>query len=48
MKDKPRPVYAMSKYLEISDRSIYRYLNTFKAAGLKVYKDKHNKYGIMI
>jgi len=46
MKTKPRPIYAMSKYLNISERSVYRYIDCFKESGLQVYKDKHNKYGI--
>ena len=46
LKHKPRPVQAMVRYLGISERSVYRYINCFKQAGLTVYRDKYLKYGI--
>jgi len=46
MKLKPRNIYTMARYLEISERSVYRYINCFKKAGLTVYRDKYLKYGI--
>jgi predicted DNA-binding transcriptional regulator YafY len=46
MKVKPRNIYTMARYLEISERSVYRYINCFKQAGLVVYRDKYLKYGI--
>jgi predicted DNA-binding transcriptional regulator YafY len=46
MKVKPRNIYTMARYLEISERSVYRYINCFKQAGITVYRDKYLKYGI--
>jgi len=44
LKIKPRPISSMSRYLEISERSIYRYLKMYEQLGYKLNKDKHNKY----
>ena len=44
LKIKARPINAMSRYLEISERSIYRYLKMYEQLGYQVQKDKYNKY----
>jgi hypothetical protein len=46
LKIKPRPINAMSRYLDISERSIYRYLKMYEQLGYKLNKDKYNKYFI--
>ena len=46
LKIKARPINAMSRYLEISERSIYRYLKMYEQLGYQVQKDKYNKYFI--
>ena len=34
----------MARYLDVSDRTVYRYFELFKALGYKVNKDSSNKY----
>jgi predicted DNA-binding transcriptional regulator YafY len=46
LKEKPRHIRTISRYLQISERSVYRYINCFKEVGLNVYRDKNLKYGI--
>jgi len=46
LKIKPRPVSSMSRYLAISERSVYRYLKMYEQLGYQVNKDKYNKYFI--
>jgi predicted DNA-binding transcriptional regulator YafY len=43
---KPRPINAMVRYLQISERSVYRYLKMYKKLGYEVNKDKFSKYSI--
>ena len=46
LQTKPRPIYAMVRYLSISERSVYRYLKMYEQLGYKVNKDKFSKYSI--
>jgi len=46
LKIKSRPINSMSRYLGISERSIYRYLKMFEQLGYQVNKDLNNKYFI--
>tara|TARA_R110000868_G_scaffold99314_2_gene273396 strand:+ start:97 stop:267 length:171 start_codon:yes stop_codon:yes gene_type:complete len=46
MEVKPRGIHTMARYLNISQRSVYRYLHSFKEIGYKVSKNKLNKYKI--
>jgi len=46
LKVKSRPINSMSRYLGISERSIYRYLKMYEQLGYQVNKDKYNKYFI--
>ena len=46
LKIKARPINSMSRYLAISERSIYRYLKMYEQLGYQVQKDKYNKYFI--
>jgi predicted DNA-binding transcriptional regulator YafY len=43
---KPRTVNGMSRYLGISERSVYRYIKLFMKLEMQVKKDKFNKYFI--
>lgn len=43
---KPRTVNGMSRYLGISERSVYRYIKLFMKLDKQVKKDKFNKYFI--
>ena len=40
---KPRPIYSMARYLNISNRSVYRYLKMYQELGYKLEKN-NNKY----
>lgn len=44
MQQKSRHIHTMARYLDVSDRTIYRYFDLFKALGYKVNKDLFNKY----
>ncbi len=46
MKEKPRTVMAMSRYLNISERSVYRYLKMFEKLDYKLKRDIYYKYYI--
>ena len=37
----------MARYLEISERSVYRYLKMFEELGYKLNKDTNNKYKLI-
>lgn len=43
---KPRTVNGISRYLGISERSVYRYIQLFMKLQMQVKKDKFNKYFI--
>lgn len=43
---KPRSVNGMSRYLGISERSIYRYIQLFMKLEMRVKKNQFNKYFI--
>jgi len=44
LKQKPRPVQSMVRYLGISERSVYRYLKMYEQLGYQIIKDNHKKY----
>jgi len=44
MQEKSRHIHTMARYLNVSDRTIYRYFDLFKALGYHVNKNSHNKY----
>lgn len=46
LKLKHRPIISMSRYLQISERSVYRYLKMYKELGYELTKDNNNKYKI--
>ena len=46
LQTKPRPIYAMVRYLQISERSVYRYLTMYKKLGYKVNKHEFGKFSL--
>lgn len=44
MQQKSRHLQTMARYLDVSDRTVYRYFDLFKALGYQVNKDSSNKY----
>jgi len=46
MKEKPRTVMAISRYLNVSERTVYRYFQLFKELDYKVNRDIYFKYYI--
>jgi predicted DNA-binding transcriptional regulator YafY len=44
MQEKSRHLRTMARYLDVSDRTVYRYFDLFKALGYQVNKDKFNKF----
>jgi predicted DNA-binding transcriptional regulator YafY len=46
LKVKSRSVKLMARYLQIGQRSVYRYLKMYEELGYKIIKDKYKKYKI--
>jgi DNA-binding IclR family transcriptional regulator len=46
LKEKPRYVHTIARYLGISERSAYRYLKMYEQLGYQVEKDINKKYFI--
>ena len=46
LKEKPRHIYTMGRYLGISERSVYRYLKMYEQLGYQVEKNENKKYFI--
>lgn len=46
LQDKPRTIQSMTRYLNVSERTVYRYLKAFEAIGFEVNKTVYNKYTI--
>ena len=44
LQDKPRSITTISRYLSVSDRTVYRYLNLYKSVGFQIVRDDFNKY----
>ncbi len=42
--DKPRTIITISRYLDVSERTVYRYFDLFKQLGYTIEKQKFNKY----
>jgi predicted DNA-binding transcriptional regulator YafY len=43
---KHRSIISLSRYLNVSDRTIYRYFKLFQELGFTIEKDEYNKYKI--
>lgn len=46
MQEKPRHIRTIKRYLDISERSVYRYIECFREIGYEVKKDKHFRYSL--
>ena len=46
LKEKPRHINTMSRYLQIGERSVYRYLKMYEQLGCQVERDINKKYFI--
>ena len=46
LQDKPRTIQSMTRYLQVSERTVYRYLKAYESIGFQVNKTKYNKYTI--
>ena len=44
MQNKSRHIQTMARYLNVSERTVYRYFDLFRALGYQINKDSHNKY----
>ena len=44
LQDKYRPIHTIARYLGVSERTVYRYFELFKALGYSVDRDINNKY----
>ena len=46
MQGKTRTIRSIERYLNISNRSVYRYFDCFKQAGYEVIKKDYNRFYI--
>jgi predicted DNA-binding transcriptional regulator YafY len=46
LQNKARCIHTMARYLNVSERTVYRYLILYKSLGYKIIKDKFNKIRI--
>jgi predicted DNA-binding transcriptional regulator YafY len=46
LEDKPRHLRTITRYLNVSDRTTYRYVQCFREIGYEVIKEKHNKISL--
>jgi DNA-binding IclR family transcriptional regulator len=46
LQEKSRHLQTISRYLNVSERTVYRYLKLFRSLGYNIIKDKHNKIRI--
>ncbi len=47
LQEKPRNMYTIERYLNVSNRTVYRYLKLYEAVGYIVKKDKFNKVELL-
>ncbi len=47
LQDKPRYIHTIARYLNVSERTVYRYFDLFKQLGYTVNKN-NNKYKLEI
>lgn len=43
LQNKPRNIRTLSRYLEVTERTVYRYLDLFKKLGYEIRKHEFNK-----
>lgn len=46
LQDKYRNIYTIARYLNVTERTVYRYLKLYSELGYKIIKDKNNKVKI--
>lgn len=46
LQDKPRNIHTIARYLNVTERTVYRYLKLYRSLGYKIIKDKFNKIRI--
>jgi predicted DNA-binding transcriptional regulator YafY len=46
LEDKPRHLRTITRYLNVSDRTTYRYVQCFREIGYQVIKEKHNRISL--
>ena len=44
MQQKSRQISTIARYLNVSDRTVYRYFDLFRSLGYQVNKNSHNKF----
>ena len=47
LQEKPRNIHTIEKYLNVSNRTVYRYLKLYEALGYIVTKDKFDKIKLL-
>lgn len=47
LEDKPLHIRTIQRYLKVSERTTYRYIECFKAIGYTVIKGKDFRYGLI-
>lgn len=47
LEDKPLHIHTIQRYLKVSERTTYRYIECFKAIGYTVIKGKDFRYGLI-
>ncbi len=46
LQDKYRCIHTMARYLNVTERTVYRYISLYKSLGYKIIKNKFNKIRI--
>ena len=47
LQSKPRTITSISRYLNVTQRTVYRYFDLFKQLGYKLQKHEFNKYSLI-
>ena len=47
LQKKPRHLHTISRYLNVSQRTVYRYFKLFNSLGYTISKDNYNKFMII-
>jgi predicted DNA-binding transcriptional regulator YafY len=47
LQQKPRHFHTILRYLNVSQRTVYRYFDLFKQLGYEIHKDQYNKYYLL-
>jgi DNA-binding IclR family transcriptional regulator len=44
LQDNPRHIHTIARYLNVTERTVYRYFDLFKQLGYTLERDSNNKY----